>query len=241
MRKIEVFFNKLFNYLWRTDIGNGILILSAFLLLAVILQGTSHWIISKYAREAIYPLCKADTIQNNTVNILFEPNKNTKLQVLKGQYYISEQLKRCYRDVAVEYYVNYYSFTVCFTVFTTILSLTLVWLGNQGWQTSKPKFRIFFLVCALFASFYYFTPKVLENESNLKSNLEQMKDFQGIQLDILSFTSSYNPIDSIKYNKMILLTDSLIKKNYDFIINIDPSQVGNNPPDIIKKVSDSNK
>ncbi len=232
---------KTIHYLWKTSTGNILLIGIAFLAFAIALQLSSYQIISRISFRVVNEINSADSIGNKSVVHLTYQHAPAQMQYIKEQFLLASQLKTVFKEMTLEYFRNYYAFSVCFTIFMTMLIIAGFLVAHQGWANCPIKTKTFFVFSALFASFYYFMPKVMNNSANITKAIQQQKAYEGIQLDILTFGTTADTADTHKMDSMIAVTDRAIKMNYTFAISIDPSQVGMTPGAILTGSSDNSQ
>jgi hypothetical protein len=204
-----------------------------YVLFAYALHEGSYKYMENKSTEMLVPIDSADKIQDkiiqSSVNDTFY-----KATTIKNQYYVSKQLKKYYMNMAVNYNNNYYRFSICFVVFTTLLTIILFLVAAKGWQNTNNFLKALFLLTTLLASFYFFLPNVFNNKENLQNNLGKVIVFQKLQSNIISFSNTLNQTDQRKVDSMITNINDTIKNNYNFIINIDPQKVNFTPSDALK-------
>jgi hypothetical protein len=215
---------KVFDYFWNTPTGNKLLMGKAFLIFTIVVYGVSYKYVNHVSTSALTQINYVDTIETKGMNLTFQHQTNRKILFLENQYKVAGQLKNASKEVATQYFKNYYAFTVCFTLFSAFLSVSVFLVGHKGWQHADDKLKTFLMLSIIFSSFFYFMPKVMNNEQNMYTTIEKQRAFQGIQLDILSFVNSG---DTTRADSMVNRVDNAIKRNYGFMILIDPSAVGN--------------
>ncbi|NIF05166.1 hypothetical protein F3J23_06890 [Chryseobacterium sp. Tr-659] len=176
--------------------------------------------------NVLKPLDSADAIQKQIINDLL-PERSGKMLILKRQYQITEEIKKYYRHLGTTYYVNYYSFSICAILFTTLLTVAVFLVVNKGWQNSGLIFKTFLLSNIILASIYYFLPNVLSNKDNLANNMEKIKVFQNIQSDIISVSYTIKNLDEKKTDSAILSHFNRISVNVDFPTTIDNTKINN--------------
>src|SRR5579885_2927003 len=113
---------KVFSYLWNTSTGNVLLIGALFLAFAIILQVSSYTIITGISSRVVTEINQADSICDNSAVHLSYKNARPQMQYIKEQFLLAGKLKTVYKEMTLEYFRNYYSFSTCFTVFMTMLT-----------------------------------------------------------------------------------------------------------------------
>jgi hypothetical protein len=211
----------------------ALIVAIALLVLAI---GTQKWAF-RYMKiasvEALSPLNSADSIQNLIVNGSLI-DTSSKIVTLKRQYLISGKIKSYYQGLGVTYYMNYYAFSICSIVFMTLLSIAVFLIANKGWQNSSILLKSFMLTTIVLSSVYYFLPNVLNNNENLKNNMEKVKVFEKIQFDILSFANKVSQMDNSKIDSSIASNYDRISTNLDFLTTIDNSQLNSELTNLLK-------
>lgn len=227
--------NKLYNIL--TNEKYQKIFLVVFLLVTFIglhqgirfyMESTTHRIVSKIdlfdlqQDKIIESPVRYDTIYNNK---------------LKYQYYSSKYLKKYFMELAIIFNENYYKFSICFIVSSILLSISLFLIVQKGWSNSSFFIKEFFLLSVFISSIYYFLPIVLNSQDNIRQNIEKVKIYQGIQLDILSYQNIFDSLNRTQRDTVITNINNRIKNDYDFLISIDPSKVNISPLESIKELS----
>lgn len=206
------------------------------LLLGILAQLGSHSFMYHKTNEILKPLSSADSLQY--VNFKLTINDSLpKLKTLKSQYETAQEIKSYFMNVALTYYLNYYAFSICSIIFTTLLSIAVFLVANKGWQTSPLILKTFLMTTVVLSSIYYFLPTVLSNKDNIQKNLNKVIVYQKIQSDILSFSSTYNPTDDCKTDTILKSNYDKIVSNFDFIITIDDSKLSSNLQDQLGKLN----
>ncbi|MFD2938237.1 hypothetical protein [Spirosoma flavum] len=165
---------------------------------------------------------------------IIKPNIYT--EIINRQYKSAKLLKNYYYELAVIYNNNYYKFSACFVVFSALLAVIVFLIAQKGWATSDAIIKVLFLLVSTTASFYYVMPLVFNNKENLQKNIDKIKIFQGLQSDILTFSSSIDKASQKKIDSMIVNINSRIKDNYDFPITIDPTKADIIPSSVLKTI-----
>lgn len=217
----------------KNEIVQVISLVAFFILFAVILDEGSFKYIKNKSTEMLVPIDSADKIQDKIIQLTINDSLY-KASTIKNQYYVSKQLKHYYMNMAITYNNNYYRFSICFVVYTTLLTIILFLVAAKGWQNTNIFLKAFFLLTTLLTSFYFFVPNVFNNKENLQNNLQKVIVFQRLQSNILSFSNTLNQTDKKKVDSMITSINDTIKYNYNFIINIDPQKVNFTPSDALK-------
>jgi hypothetical protein len=202
-----------------------------YLIFAILIHVLPFRFIRKASKNILIPIDQADLLQEN---VLKNSVTNEKGKILVQQYEISKQLKSYYRNLAVSYYQNYYVFTTCSIVYTIFLAIVVFLVAGDGWQHSNLSIKVIVLMTILFAAYYYFLPNVLNNKLNLQKNMDGVKTFEKIQLDILSFLNRIDKVDEEEISTFITNVYTSIKNNYDYNINFDTSLLDKNPLDNFK-------
>jgi hypothetical protein len=215
---------KIFNYFWNTPTGNKLLMGKVFLICTIVVYCLSYKYVTHVSIGALNQINQVDTIENKGLELTFKNLHSSRLMFLENQYKAAGQLKSSCKEVALLYFKNYYAFTVCFALFSAMLSVSLFLVAHKGWQHADDKLKTFVMLCVVFSSFFYFLPKMMNNESNMYKNIEKQRAYQGIQLDVLTFVNSG---DTARADSMINHVDNAIKKDYGFMIAIDPTAVSN--------------
>lgn len=214
--------------------GQFFLICFGLIMLAFITHRTAIYYAQKAAQEILSSLSRADSLQLDILKTTTDTNPQ--LKILKNQYFVCQQIKQQHNYLTKSYYINFYSFSICAIVFTTLLTISAFLIGNEGWRNSSPLLKAFFLSTAALASVYYFLPNVLSSKDNFQKNVEKVKIYQKIQLDILAFYSVYNPLDKVKIDSAIISNYRQISNSYDLITIIDNSKVNTDPQLLIKSI-----
>jgi hypothetical protein len=200
----------------------------AIVVILVILAFGTQWSCSRYMRSAavkvLGPLNAADSIQNSLINTALT-GTTSQIATLKQQYLICNQIKLYYRALGTTYYVNYYAFSICSIIFTTLLTISAFLIGHKGWQTSSIILKSFLATTVVLSSFYYFLPNVLGNKQNLKENMDKVKVMSKIQFDILSLSHQLPSANHVKIDSAIASYYSRISSNIEFITTIDDSSL----------------
>jgi len=89
---------------------------------------------------------------------------------------------------------------------------------------------------AFFSSLCYLLPNVLNLKGNVQSNIERVKNFESIQLDIISLTDCYERTNKIGRDSIEHVVNDRIKSAYGFSIEIDPSKVNLKPLELMQSV-----
>ncbi|HTF81845.1 MAG TPA: hypothetical protein VL947_08975 [Cytophagales bacterium] len=206
------------------------------LFMAVIAFHTSQKYIRDNSAEIFAPLRKADSIQvsifNNTL-----VDTTRQMKILKSQYEVCERLKVYHTNLAVIYYRNYYAFSICSILFTTLLTIAVFLVANSGWQNASLLLRTFLLMTILMASIFYFLPTVLNNKNNLQSNVDKIKTYYKVQSNILNFSNLYiSSKKKLKADSAISSHNIIITNNFDVSITIDDSKISTNPADMLQGI-----
>jgi hypothetical protein len=217
----------------KKEINQVIVLALVFILFAFILHEGSFKYMENKSSEMLVPIDSADVLQDKIIQSSIN-DTFYKASTIKNQYYVSKQLKHYYMDMAITYNNNYYRFSICFVVFTTLLTIILFLVAAKGWQNSNIFLKTLFLLTTLLSSFYFFLPNVFSNKENLQNNLQKVIVFQKLQSNIISFSNTLNESDRKKVDSMITNINDTIKNNYNFIINIDPQKVNFSPTDALK-------
>ncbi|HTB33087.1 MAG TPA: hypothetical protein VK808_13750 [Bacteroidia bacterium] len=212
-----------------------------FLVVAISLQISSYEIIKHISSRVVDDVNFADSLGDISAAHVFKKVAEPRMHYLQDQFLFAGQLKDTYKEMGLEYFRNYYAFSVCLTLFTTLLSISVFLVAHRGWANCTVKLKAFLIFNVVFASFYYFIPKVLNNETNISKNMNQHKAYQGIQIDILSFCRTVDTLNRAKMDTMIARTANQIKSNYDFAIGIDPAILGGSPLDKLNSSNGNSK
>lgn len=207
----------------------------ALLLLAVCIQYNSFGFMKNASKEILTPLEEADSLQENALKFSIQ-DSTLKLKILCHQYHVSNYIKKYYKNLAVSYYINYYAFSICAILFTTLLTLAVFLVASKGWLNSSQLLKTFLLTTLMISSIYYFLPNVLNNKENFQKNSDKVKVFQKIQTDILIFLNTFNKNDKLKMDSTLTSNYNQIISNYEFITTIDNSKINSNPQDLIKTI-----
>lgn len=203
----------------------AILICISLLFLAVIIQTVSHKTMKGLAAETFKPLNSADSIQKEIIHESLRGNIAPNARILMKQYLISENVKNYYKVLGTSYYVNYYSFSICSIVFTTLLTIAVFLMTNKGWQNSNIILKTFLLSNIVLSSIYYFLPNVINNKVNLNSNILKIKSFQILQSNITQTSLKLDSINDKKVDTLISSYFDTISSNIDFPATIDDSKI----------------
>lgn len=210
---------------WFAYKNNQVLVLVLGLIItAILIQLSSIQFMGKSIALATAPLKKSDYYQASMLEG-FEKSKDHHLRVLKKQYEICQNMKEYKEGVAVSYYVYYYSFSICSIVFTTLLSIGGIFLANKGWQTADPLLKAFLMTCIGISSIFYFLPKVLNNDENIKNCAEKVKSFENTQLEILNICHHRPSLHDTIMDSKISTIYSKISSDFDFMTDLDYSAI----------------
>ncbi|MBK7389087.1 MAG: hypothetical protein IPN13_07890 [Bacteroidetes bacterium] len=221
--------------IFKKESFQSFLLALGLLLLAITAQRCSLSFMLTSSNKVLKPLIVADSLQNANLKSLLA-DSIPKLKTLNIQYQTAQEIKTYYKDLAVSYYVNYYAFSICSILFTTLLTIAIFLVVNKGWQTSQLILKTFLLTTVVLSSIYYFLPNVLNNKENLQKNSDKVKAFQKIQSDILIFSNKYNQADKEKLDSALTSNYEQIILNFDFITTIDNSKLNSNPQDLLKSI-----
>jgi hypothetical protein len=202
-----------------------------YFVFAILIHFLSFRFIRKASKNILLPIDQVDILQEK---MLKNSPDNKKVTILIDQFNISTHLKSYYRNLAISFYQNYYVFTICSIVYTIFLAIAVFLLAADGWKDSPPCIKVIVLMTLFFAAYYYFLPNVLNNKLNLQKNMDCVKFFQKLQLDILSFLNRINSIDENEIDIFITNIYIAIKDNYDYNISFDTSLLDKNPLDNFK-------
>jgi len=211
----------------------ALIVAVALIITAISTQKWAYRYMNKASNEALIPLNAADSIQNLILNNTLK-DSTLKIVTLKKQYLICDKIKSYYRGLGVSYYTNYYAFSICSIIFITLLTIAVFLIANKGWQGSSPVLKSFLLVSIVLSSIYYFLPTVLNNNENLKNNMEKVIVFEKIQTDILSFSNKVSQVDNSKIDSSITSYYERISTNFDFLTTIDNSKLDSEITNLLK-------
>jgi hypothetical protein len=207
--------------------------------LAVITQMSSTSFMKTASINMLAPLNTVDSIQCQIIkNSLIDSSLKT--STLKQQFFISREIKNYYKNVSVAYYNNYYAFSICSILFTTLLTIGGFLIANRGWQNSSVVLKTFLLTTIVLSSVYYFLPKVLNNEENLKNNIEKVAEFEKIQSDILTIANSIKGMETTQIDSSITSNYNRISTHLDFLTTIDDSELQNEFGELLKQFKQNN-
>ena len=214
----------------------AILLAVGMVSIAVILHMGSNRFMRQTVPEKMQMISAADSINLATAKTLITGTTSNHTQ-LKSQLATTQELKKYYLDMANTYFRNYYAFTICSVFFGTVLAIAAFLLVNIGWKDSKVFAKTFFLVTVFISSFYFVLANVLNNRENYTLNLNKVKAFHQIQLNILSFASEPYADRSDSLMNIVKRNYRDIATNYDLqTIEIDAEQLGGNPGETLKSV-----
>jgi hypothetical protein len=212
------------------------LLVLGLLILAYTVQKRSSGFMLNASNQVLKPLSRADSLQYANFRITIN-DSSPQLKTLNSQYETAQEIKSFYKVLAISYYVNFYAFSICSILFTTLLTVAIFLVVNKGWQSSPLTLKTFLLTTVVLSSIYYFLPNVLSNKENLQKNSEKVIAFQKIQSDILSFSSVYNPEEKVNLDSILINNYNQIILNFDFITIIDNSKLNSNPQDILERIN----
>lgn len=201
--------------------------------LVIIAAGVQLWS-SLYMESTTFKkmtdIHSSDSIFHVSLINILDKNTDRKIIILKNQYDACQKIKDYYNGVGITYFRNYYAFSICSVLFTTLLAIASFLVINDGWQKAGIVLKTFFLTTILISSFYFFLENVLENKKNLATNLQKAKIFQHTQFNILYFANSPDVAKTDSLNKFLKNNYADIAENLDLLTtDINTDELGGNP------------
>ena len=213
----------------KKDRKNSLILAIGLLIFIIILHSGTVNYMGTEMNKKFDNLKSADTIFLKTSHIAIN-DSTPSLKCLKNQFLASNEIKKYYFDIASTYYRNYYTFSICSIVFGTFLAISTFLLISKGWGNSTLLIKTFFVSSVLISSFYFLLPTVFKNEDNYKANLEKVKTFNEIQLNILSFSVSKKVNNKDSLSNFISMGYSDISSIFDLgTVEIDTEKLGDDP------------
>jgi hypothetical protein len=208
----------------------------SLLALALIVQISSSNLMQSESVGILAPLDSVDALKTEVLMDLL-PDSNSRAEILKKQYSVSNQVKVFYKGVSIYYYKSYYAFSICSIIFTTLLTLSVFLMAHKGWSSSGIILKTFLLTNIVLSSIYYFLPNVLKNEENLTSNIEKAAKMEQIQSDMLVVATRFNSLENEEIDSAIASFHKSISENIEFKISIDNSRIQNDQTDLMDRLN----
>lgn len=194
---------------------------------------------------------------NNSNDIIGKNISTTKIsglgndnysKILKIQGEVVNLRRQHHYDVAMTFFKNYYSVTVCLMIISCIGGLILFVLINRGWAGSSYTLKVLFLAMASTAIFLSLFTGVFSQQKNFEQNMLRYMDYTKTELDFSQKISELSKadyptlkkplpvgtdsiwvIDTLKYHRaldtIVARNNSVINKMTDYLFSIDADKM----------------
>lgn len=162
---------------------------------------------------ALEPISQADSISGNIADSYNQGGTQTVL--IRKQFAIFSKRKLHYNRMMRYYYTNYYALNILLIIFSTLSTILIFVTAKSGWDNKSLHQKLALLSVITVASIAYMTQNVMNNQVNIKHNLNGYIFTTKQQLLILKNLNecSQNP------GYVCTRLDTIVAGNYDSLVN----------------------
>ena len=155
-----------------------VFIAAVFLTVRATIKGSSN--------DLMLPYNNSNTIIGNNINGAKIPvlGNDNYSKVLKLQEEVISLRRNHHYEVAITFFKNYYSVTVCLMIISCIGGLLLFVLINRGWAGSSYTLKVLFLAMASTAIFLSLFSGVFSQQKNFEENMLRFMDYTKAELKL---------------------------------------------------------